>query len=86
MSNRPKVRYETAPTLARMDPVCDSCSVNVRSDSDCYECPQCGTQWDYEAAEDEPGDLYADWSGESVDDLPLLDHATGWQWRDPERV
>jgi hypothetical protein len=78
-----KVRYETAPILSLQYPVCDSCSLDVESSGDGWECPQCGTSWDYGDGDGDKGILYAEWSGESVDDLPLLDHLTGWQWRDP---
>ena len=54
-----------APTLVFRAPYCSACTEDCDSDSDGYTCPGCGTCWGHDQF-DEPGTLYADWSGESA--------------------
>ena len=63
----PIVKFAVAPTLSLNVPDCSACIVPVESTGDGYECPTCGTAWDYDASEDTPGDLYESWSGEVLD-------------------
>jgi predicted amidophosphoribosyltransferase len=58
------LRLPTAPSLTFQNPLCDACSVEVDNDDDGWLCPSCGTTWDGQHTEGNPGELYADWSGE----------------------
>lgn len=75
---KPKQRYETPPEISFARPTCSSCCVDLEAD-DGWTCPSCGTSWDAAAEDGATGQLYADWSGESVKHLPLVDHDEGWR-------
>lgn len=80
----PKFRLAEAPVLVLNNPDCGTCDVTVEADSEGYTCPNCGTYWSYS---DNPGDgdegqLYAEWSGEDVDDLPLVNDEDAWKYAD----
>lgn len=76
----PKIRYATAPMLSLNYPDCASCIVEVESTGDEWLCPSCETTWSYGNGDGDTGQLYADWSGEDVSDIPLRTHAAGWQF------
>ena len=74
----PRVRYAEPPHLIHMSPECGGCSISVDSDDDGWVCPTCGTTWDYNDY-DKRGTAYADWSGEDVAGLPLIDEDDGYK-------
>lgn len=74
----PRVRYATPPDLIHMAPECGGCGIPVCSDGDGWVCPTCGTTWDWNDY-DQPGTAYADWSGEDVSNLPLIDEDDGFK-------
>jgi hypothetical protein len=76
--SEPRVRYAEAPYLIHVNPECGNCGISVESDGDGWECPACLTTWDWNDY-DERGTQYADWSGESVDDLPITDEDDGFK-------
>ena len=78
----PIVKLEAAPTLSFARPKCGACAVCVVSDSDDYRCLTCGTTWPLDSGEGEPGTLYEDWSGETLD-LPVTDRDEVWRVVDP---
>jgi hypothetical protein len=67
----PYLKLAEAPTLTIRSPDCNECAVEVTSDGDGWMCLVCGTQWDYDDGEDTPGTLYEEWSGESLEGVPL---------------
>lgn len=80
----PKFRLAEAPVLVLNNPDCGTCDVTVESGDEGWICPNCGTYWSYS---DNPGDgdagqLYAEWSGEDVDDLPLVNDEDAWKYAD----
>lgn len=71
-----------APTLIHREPYCSACQEDVESDDDGWVCPSCGTAWGYR--DDGPGELYANWSGESaggptvtIKEASRISHLTG---------
>jgi hypothetical protein len=74
----PRVRYAEPPVLVFTSPECGNCMISVESDGDGWECPACGTSWGWNDY-DQEGTQYADWSGEEVDDLPLIDPLDGFK-------
>jgi predicted RNA-binding Zn-ribbon protein involved in translation (DUF1610 family) len=75
---KPRVRYAEAPELIHMAPECGACGIGVTSDYDGWQCPTCGTTWDWNDYE-QRGTLYADWSGVDVSELPLIDPDDGFK-------
>jgi predicted RNA-binding Zn-ribbon protein involved in translation (DUF1610 family) len=75
---RPRVRYAEPPVLDYMAPHCGNCGIEVGSDGDGWTCPTCGTSWDWDDYE-QPGTPYEEWSGESVDDLPITEPGDGFR-------
>jgi hypothetical protein len=61
------LRLTEAPRLMFQDPLCDACSIEVESTGDGWECPTCGTAWDYNDGDDAVGTLYEEWSGEPAE-------------------
>lgn len=74
---QPRIRYATPPTMNLRVPECSACMVSVESDGDGWVCPVCGTAWSYNDGDEDPGTLYADWSGEEVSGLPEKSHDEG---------
>lgn len=75
--NNPTVKYETPPTLSLKLPECDSCLDEVETVDDGMKCPRCGTFWEYQDGDGDPGTLYEDWSGEE-NSGELRTHENGW--------
>ena len=67
---KPKLRYQEAPVL-NVEYSCGGwhCHSSLEFE-DGYLCPECGTHF---STPEEPGTPYTEWSGESVEDLPLYD-------------
>ena len=76
--SEPIVKYAVAPRLSMNDPDCSACAVSVESTGDGWECPTCGTAWDYSDGEDDCGQLFEEWSGEELD-LELTDPDDAWE-------
>ncbi len=74
----PRVRYAEAPILVHVNPECDSCGIATDMSDDGWECPTCCTTWDWNDY-DQRGTQYADWSGESVDHMPVTDEDDGFK-------
>jgi hypothetical protein len=67
------IKLAEAPTLSIRMPDCGACLIEIESDGDGYQCPCCGTSWNYDAGEDTKGELYEDWSGEPAEG-PVVDN------------
>ena len=66
-------KLKEASTLVIQYPLCNACWQEVSHDGDSWICPHCGTTWDSDAGEDEPGTLYEEWSGETLSGDPVSD-------------
>lgn len=64
------VKLSEAPALIFNEPSCGVCHLDVESDGDGWVCPSCGTSWGYDDYE-QPGTLYEEWAGESIDGEPV---------------
>lgn len=58
------VKLEEAPRWVLQYPTCSACLIELETDGDGWECPNCGTQWEMGANDDDQGTLYADYWGE----------------------
>lgn len=67
---KPTLRYQEAPVL-NVEYSCGGwhCHSSLEFE-DGYLCPECGTHF---STPEEPGTPYTEWSGESVEGLPLYD-------------
>lgn len=61
------IKLEKPPEFTIQYPQCGTCLVDLFTDSDDWQCPVCGTSWPMNAGDGEPGTLYEDWSGETLD-------------------
>ena len=68
----PRFRLAEAPQFVMHYPSCSACVVDLDHDGDSWTCPKCQTSWDSNAGDGDTGDLYAEWSGEDVSDLPEI--------------
>jgi hypothetical protein len=67
-----RFRLEEPPTFVMHYPTCSACMVDLDHDGDSWICPKCQTAWDSDATDGDDGQLYADWSGEDVSDVPVI--------------
>lgn len=58
------VKLAEAPRWVIQYPTCSACCVELETDGDGWDCPNCGTQWDMDASDGDAGTLYADYWGE----------------------
>ena len=75
----PYVRYAEPPQFVLNYPTCSACVVDLDHDCDGWQCPKCGTSWASDASDADEGELYAAWSGESVDHIPVSTHDDGYK-------
>jgi hypothetical protein len=61
------IKLAEAPSLSLNDPDCGTCYVSVESTGDGWLCPVCGTSWSYNEGDGDGGQLYEDWSGETLE-------------------
>ena len=55
------------PGISYRAPVCDACLEELDWDGDSLRCPTCGTSWSEGASDGDAGDLYEQWSGETLE-------------------
>lgn len=68
------IKLTEPPRFVFQDPTCSACGVDLVSE-DGWLCPVCGTSWSYDASDDDPGNLYEEWSGEELDAEPVDEDA-----------
>jgi len=61
------IKLNKAPTLSFNNPNCEACAEEVESADEGWQCKYCGTYWSFRDGEDDPGELYESWSGESLE-------------------
>jgi len=54
-------------------PTCSACCVDLETDGDGWECPNCRSSWPWDASDGDQGELFPDWSGEESSGPVLTD-------------
>ena len=57
------VKLAKPPCWVLQYPTCSACAVELNTDGDGWDCPNCGTRWGMDASDGDTGTLYADYWG-----------------------
>lgn len=73
------IKLDKAPVWCIQYPTCSACEIDLFTDGDGWICDSCGTAWGMNANDGDPGELYAEWSGEKPGGPPAS-LGRAWHW------